>query len=35
VAPEVAVPAERFFSDLKKRKMWVTTQRKSGWAFKT
>jgi saccharopine dehydrogenase-like NADP-dependent oxidoreductase len=31
--PERAVPLDTFFGQLKKRGMWVTASRKSGWAF--
>ena len=33
VAPENAVPPERFFRHLKRRGMTVKTRRRPGWAF--
>ncbi len=34
LAPEVAVPVEPFFKELKKRKMTVKMQKRTGWTFK-
>jgi saccharopine dehydrogenase (NAD+, L-lysine-forming) len=34
-APENAVPAERFFEQLARRKLWVTETRRAGWSVPT